>query len=84
LETNLQQRRTAIDMSLVVSNLDSVIFAIPLLALLFSAFFRVDELMGRSMKPVASRRAIAGTDQNGMPLCLDPDARRPMRSHKLH
>jgi hypothetical protein len=65
-------------MSLVVTNLDSVIFAIPLLGLLFSAFFRMDELVGkpvRPVKPVLHRRQVSGQDQNGLPLCLDPDGK---------
>jgi hypothetical protein len=63
-------------MSLIVSNLDSVIFGIPLLGLLFSAFFRVDELAGKPLKVVPNRRQVSGLDRNGIPLCLDPD-RRP-------
>jgi hypothetical protein len=62
-------------MSLIVSNLDSVIFGIPLLMLLFPAFFRVDELAGRPLKPVPNRRQVSGQDRNGIPLCLDPDGR---------
>jgi len=69
-------------MSVLVSNLDSVVFALPLLGLLFSVFFRVDEPVGQPVKPAVRRRHAAGLDRNGLPLCLDPDGRLPVRARK--
>ncbi len=63
----------------VVSNLDSVIFAVPLVGLLVTAMFRVDELVGQPIKPVRHRRQVSGLDANGFPRCLDPDGRMPGR-----
>lgn len=68
-------------MSLVVSNLDLVIFAVPLLGLLLSAYFRVHELAKKPSRPVAHRRYASGSDENGIPLCLDPDGKAPGRIH---
>jgi len=62
-------------MSVIISNLDSVIFAIPMVGLLFSAFFRVDELVRKPLRPVMHRRRVSGLDHNGIPICLDPDGR---------
>jgi hypothetical protein len=66
-------------MSFVVSNLDSVVFAVPMLGLLLSAFFRVDELAAKPAKPVIHRRLASGLDRNGIPICLDPDGTRPSK-----
>jgi hypothetical protein len=68
-------------MNVVVSNLDAVIFGIPLLGLLVSAFFRVDELASAPRKRVSTRRQMAGTDLNGMPICMDPDGRVTPKAH---
>jgi hypothetical protein len=69
-------------MSVFVANLDSIVFAIPLVGLLVSAFFRVDELVGKPSKHISHRRQMAGLDCNGMPLCLDPDGRLPIQARK--
>jgi hypothetical protein len=60
-------------MTIIESNRDALLVAIPMIGLLFVGFFRLDELFGKSKKPVKSRRPIAADDQNGRPICLDPD-----------
>ncbi len=66
-------------MSIFVANLVAVIFAFPMVGLLFPTFFRVDELMAKPLKPVLHRRQVSGLDCNGIPMCLDPDGRMPVR-----
>jgi len=62
-------------MTTILSNSDSLLVAIPMLGILFAGFFRLDELLGRSKKPVKTRRLTVGSDENGRPLCADPDGR---------
>jgi hypothetical protein len=66
---------SANDMDVVVSNLDSVVFGIPLVGLLVSAFFRVDELVAAPQRTKLHRRQMPGLDRNGIPMCLDPDGK---------
>jgi hypothetical protein len=70
-------------MSVIVSNLDSVVFSLPLLGSLFSVFFRVNELVRQPVKPEAHRCHTVGSDRNGMPLSIDPDGKFPMRVRKI-
>jgi len=58
-----------------LSNTDSLLVAIPMVGLLFAGFFRLDELFGKSKKKksVKARRPMVGLDENGRPICLDPD-----------
>ena len=44
-----------------------------MVGLLFAGFFRLDELFGKSKKPVKTRRPMVGLDENGRPMCVDPD-----------
>ncbi len=79
-------------MSAPLSNMDSILLAIPMIGLLFVGFFRLDEIFGKSRKPPAQRRTVAGTDDRGRQVCLDPDgtvvpidayaAKRKVRSGK--
>jgi hypothetical protein len=75
---------SANDMEVVVSNMDAVVFGIPLIGLLISAFFRVDELVAAPQKRVTHRRQMPGLDRNGMPQCVDPDGKvTPQTRHEV-
>jgi hypothetical protein len=55
------------------SEMSTLMVAIPLVGLLFVGMFRLDELFGKTQKKTKRRREVAGVDENGMPICLDPD-----------
>lgn len=65
-----------------LSTTDSLLVAIPMVGLLFAGFFRLDELFGKSKKPVKTRRPMVGLDENGRPICVDPDGRVAERKSK--
>lgn len=58
-----------------VSNLDTIIFAVPLLYLLLTFLFRVLESCGKTWKVAVHVSTNPGLDVNGMPACVDPDQR---------
>jgi hypothetical protein len=60
-------------MAAIQSDMNALLVAIPMVGLLFVGMFRLDELFGKTQKKTKRRREIAGVDQNGMPICLDPD-----------
>ncbi len=62
-------------MSILQSNRDALLVAIPMISILFAGFFRLDELFGKSRKLVKRRRSMAGSDEKGRPICVDPDGR---------
>ena len=62
-------------MSILQSNTDSLLVAIPMIGLLCVGFFRLDELFGKSKKPTVHRRQMSGWDNKGRPVCIDPDGR---------
>jgi hypothetical protein len=65
-------------MSMIQSNSDALLIAIPMVGLLFAGFFRLDELFGKPKKqPSESRRRMSGWDKDGQPVCADPDGRMP-------
>lgn len=64
-------------MSVLQSNADSLLIAIPMVGLLFAGFFRLDELFGKPKRPVENRRKMSGWDKNGRPVCADPDGKMP-------
>jgi hypothetical protein len=64
-------------MTTILSNTDSLLVAIPMVGILFAGFFRLDELFGKSKKPVKMRRPMVGSDENGRPICADPDGHIP-------
>ena len=66
-----------------LSTTDSLLVAIPMVGLLFAGFFRLDELFGKSKKkPVKTRRPMVGLDENGRPMCVDPDGQVAERKSK--
>jgi len=64
-----------IRMTVLQSNRDALLVAVPMIGLLFAGFFRLDELFGKPKKPVENRRQMTGWDKNGRPLCTDPDGK---------
>jgi len=62
-------------MTILESNTDALLVAIPMVGLLFAGFFRLDELFGKSKKQATPRRQIAGLDAKGRPICIDPDGK---------
>ncbi len=65
-----------------LSTADSLLVAIPMLAILFAGFFRLDELFGKSTKRVKARRPAVGLDERGRPILADPDGQIPARKSK--
>ena len=65
-----------------LSTTDSLLVAIPMVGLLFAGFFRLDELFGKSKKPAKTRRPMVGLDENGRPMCVDPDGQVAERKPK--
>jgi hypothetical protein len=61
-------------MSTLQSNADALLVAIPMIGILVVGFFRLDELVGKPNKrQIVHRRQIAGLDDKGRQVCLDPD-----------
>jgi len=60
-------------MTVLPSNMDAILVAIPMVGLLFAGVFRLDELIGKPQKRSPRRRPIAGSDKDGAPICIDPD-----------
>jgi hypothetical protein len=65
-----------------LSNTDSLLVAVPMVGLLFAGFFRLDELFGKSKKPKKTRRPAVGLDEDGRPMCVDPDGQVSPRKFK--
>ncbi|MFC5864187.1 hypothetical protein ACFPT7_17915 [Acidicapsa dinghuensis] len=59
------------------SNLDTIIFAAPLLYLLLTFLFRVFEMCGKTWKVAVHVSTNPGLDANGLPVCMDPDQALP-------
>jgi hypothetical protein len=60
-------------MSVIQSNTDALLVAIPMIGILIVGFFRLDELVGKPKKQGMPRRQISGLDAKGRQICLDPD-----------
>ena len=73
-------------MSILQSNLDALLVAVPMIGILVVSFFRLDELVGKSSKkrPVQPRRKIAGLDGAGRQICLDPDGTQQPAAKIVH
>lgn len=54
---------------------DTLLVAIPFLAILVLSFFRLDAIIGSSKGPANPRRPPCGIDERGEPLLVDPDGR---------
>lgn len=60
-------------MTMILSNTDALLVAVPMVGILFAGYFRLDELVGKSKKPAKMRRPMVGSDLDGRPICADPD-----------
>jgi hypothetical protein len=70
-------------MTVLLSNHDALLVAVPMIGILFAGFFRLDEVFGKPKKKQAKRRSqVAGVDPEGRPICIDPDGKRVERSSK--
>jgi hypothetical protein len=53
---------------------DGTIFAaIPMVLMLFAAFFRLDEWLSRPKRREVRGRPLCGWDEHGVPVCSDPE-----------
>jgi hypothetical protein len=53
--------------------LDALIFAVPMVLILFVCFFRLDELIAKPKKFSKHTQRFSGTDEEGHAICLEPD-----------
>ena len=66
----------------MLSNGDALLVAVPMVGLLIAGYFRLDELLGKPQKKSEPRRQIAGLDEDGRQICLDPDGKSYKRKAK--
>ena len=66
--------------AILKSGRDSLLVAIPMVALLFVVFFRLDEWLFRSKRSSARRPPPRGVDSEGRPIFSDPDGHS--RNHR--
>jgi hypothetical protein len=60
-------------MSALHSDAAAILIAIPMVCGLFLTVFRLDELYGRHGKPRECGHALSDWDEQGSPLCIEPD-----------
>lgn len=61
------------------SGRDTMLVAVPMVALLIASFFRLDEMFAQPKRPLR-RKELCGPDKNGRTTFSDPDGRiRPAR-----
>ena len=85
LETHVTRpecEKEGIPLAILQSNTDALLVAIPMIGILFVGFFRLDELFGKPHKKGQRRRQVAGLDENGQPICIDPDGHAVARDPK--
>jgi len=58
------------------SDLKAVLVAVPMLVVLLTGFFRLDQLFAAPRRRAAARRPPTGIDEDGTPILCDPDGRR--------
>jgi len=63
------------DEAILTSNRDTLLVAIPFVAMLLMSYFRLDELIVAPDKAGKPRRAPCGVDMDGEPILCDPDGR---------
>jgi len=61
--------------AILFSGRDTLLIAIPFLALLLVGFFRLDEYFAAPKKAGRHRRPPCGLDLDGRPIVCDPDGR---------
>jgi hypothetical protein len=61
-------------MSGLQSNSDALLVAVPMVLILFAGFFRLDELWITPRKrKLQQGRRLTDWDENGVPICTDPE-----------
>jgi hypothetical protein len=63
-------------MSAMQSNADAFLVAIPMVVAMFAGFFRLDEAVSRSRKPIENGHPLSNWDKDGQPVCIEPDGKR--------
>ena len=62
--------------TVIASQWDTLLFAVPFLSLLVFGFFRLDEVFVALKRPQGfARRAPSGVDEDGVQILSDPDGR---------
>lgn len=57
------------------SSSDSILVAIPMVFIMFAGFFRLDEAFSKPKTTSQVRRGLTDWDENGVPLCVEPDGK---------
>jgi len=78
-------------MSVIESNADAILVAVPMIGLLFAGYFRLDELLGKPKRRKSVHgRPFASLDESGKAIGLDPDevvkiqgSKAPIRRHRV-
>lgn len=55
------------------SKMDTILVTVPMIVVLFFAAFRLDELIFRPIMRTKPGRALCGWDDDGNPVCIQPD-----------
>ena len=55
------------------SNLDTLLLALPIVAMLFMVFFRLDELLAKPRLHGAVGHPLSHRDKDGQIICIEPD-----------
>lgn len=63
-------------MTMLLTNRDALLVAVPMVGILFVGFFRLDEVFGKPKKRAKRRSQVAGVDPAGRPICIDPDGKQ--------
>ncbi len=61
--------------SVLQSGLETLLIAVPFVAVLFMAMFRLDAVIAAPRQTTSLRRRPSGTDEHGRVLFSDPDGR---------
>ena len=71
--------------TILQSNLDSLLVAIPFIFILLVVYFRLDEVYASSKKQkTVKHRPPCGVDEDGETILTDPDGRRWSAAPTLH
>jgi hypothetical protein len=63
-------------MPVIQSDTDALLVAIPMVVAMFAGFFRLDEIVSRSRKPIKNGHPLSDWDKDGQPVCIEPDGKR--------
>ena len=63
------------DQSILLSNRDTLLIAVPLVLMIFISVFRLDQVIASPKGSSQRRRPVCGIDDSGEPILRDPDGR---------